>query len=111
MELENTINQSQFKSLLEQEPALMIYFYQENCGVCKQLLPKVKSLIDNSFPKIKFVVLNAEKNKELAAQLRMLSVPGILLFFDQKEFVRANGLISLLDLENKIKRPYRLLFD
>ncbi len=88
----------------------MIYFYQDRCGVCKMLFPKVKNLMENQFPKIELIVLDADKNRELAAQLRMLAVPGILVFFDSKEFLRSNGLVTINELESKIERPYGLFF-
>jgi len=47
---------------------------------------------------MEFIVLEAQQNREIAAQLRMLAVPGIVLFFEGKEFLRANGLLSLSEL-------------
>jgi len=111
MELNQTFTIGEFEGLIKQKEALMIYFYQDQCGVCKMLFPKVKNLMENQFPKIELMVLEAEKNRELAAQLRMLAVPGILVFFDGKEFLRSNGLVTMNELESKIERPYKLLFE
>jgi thioredoxin 1 len=36
----------------------------------------------------------------------MLSVPGMLLFLDGREYFRANGMIAMEELEGKIGRPY-----
>jgi len=111
MELNKELTLDDFNQLLNKEAAAMIYFYQEKCGVCHHLFPKVQSLIENEFSKIKLIVLEAEKNKELAAQIRMMSVPGIMVYFEGKEFLRSNGLISLSELQDKITRPYQLLFN
>ena len=110
MELNQTLTTGEFEGLIRQKEALMIYFFQDRCGVCKMLFPKVKNLMENQFPKIELIVLDADKNRELAAQLRMLAVPGILVFFDSKEFLRSNGLVTINELESKIERPYGLFF-
>ncbi|RZS98680.1 thioredoxin family protein [Cecembia calidifontis] len=110
MELDLQYSVQEFEEMLQQKPAVMVYFYQETCGVCKILFPKVKELVEDKFPQIELIVLEAEKNKELAAQLRMLAVPGILIYFDGKEFFRSNGLITLHELERKVERPYLLFF-
>jgi thioredoxin-like negative regulator of GroEL len=98
MELNQIINTSDFESILQDHPSVMVYFYQDKCGVCKTLFPKVKELVQNEFPNMEFIVLEAQQNREIAAQLRMLAVPGIVVFFEGKEFLRANGLLSLSEL-------------
>jgi thioredoxin 1 len=111
MELNQILNPREFEYLIKSKDALMVYFFQEKCGVCKTLFPKVENLIRSRFPKIELLLLEAEKNRELTAQLRMLAVPGIILFLDGKEFFRSNGLVAIPELEGKIERPYQLLFE
>lgn len=111
MEVKTTFSVEEWNTLIKQEDSVLLYLYDTNCNICNTLRPKVKGLIESKFPKIKMVVLNAPENRELAAQLRMLSVPGIILYMDGKEIFRANGLIVLSDFENKIRRPYELMFE
>jgi hypothetical protein len=40
----------------------------------------------------------------------MMAVPGILVYFEGKEFFRANGLVTLGELRTKIGRYYNLMF-
>ncbi|GAB2612908.1 thioredoxin family protein [Belliella aquatica] len=110
MEITKKITSAEFEKLLEENPAVLIYFYQESCGVCKILFPKVKELIEQDFPKMEMLVFEAIQNKELAAQLRMLSVPGIMIFFEGKEFFRSNGLVTTGELRAKIGRLYEMFF-
>ncbi|MFC0263756.1 thioredoxin family protein [Fontibacter flavus] len=111
MELNKQITLREFEEILQEKPALMVYFYQDKCGVCKMLYPKVKALIETSFPKMEMLVLEAEQNIALAAQLRMLAVPGIMVYFDGREFFRANGLVTIGELQSKIERLYGLMFE
>lgn len=102
---------SKFDTLKASEPAFMLYFYNDICGVCQVLWPKVEALMEEEFPKIKLIRVHANESLELAGQLQMLSVPGMLLFLDGREHLRANGMISLGELREKIARPYGLLFE
>jgi thioredoxin 1 len=110
MELNQIIKTPDFENIIQNHSSVIVYFYQDKCGVCKTLFPKVKELVQNEFPNMEFIVLAAEQNREIAAQLRMLAVPGIVVFFEGKEFFRSNGLVSLMDLENKIRRYYSLMY-
>jgi len=40
----------------------------------------------------------------------MMSIPGIMVYIEEREFFRANGLIGLGELKNKIERYYLLIF-
>ncbi|WP_162419543.1 thioredoxin family protein [Cyclobacterium roseum] len=98
------------KKYLNENPAVLIYFFGEGCGVCQVLYPKIKKLITDEFPKIDLLKLDAGHHLKLAAQLRMLSVPGILLFMEGKEVFRSNGLVSITDIQAQIARPYGFLY-
>jgi thioredoxin-like negative regulator of GroEL len=110
MEIYSTYTTEEWESLVKREDAVLLYLYNTSCDICNSLRPKVKSLIESKFPKIKMVTLNAVENQELAAQIRMLSVPGIILYMDGKETHRANGLIILSEFESRIRRPYEMMF-
>jgi thioredoxin 1 len=99
-----------FHSLLTTHPAFMLYFYNDTCEVCAVLWPRVEALVKEMFPKIELIRVQADESRELAGQLRMLSVPGMLLFLDGREYFRANGMIAMEELERKIGRPYGLMF-
>ncbi|MCL6260822.1 thioredoxin family protein [Aquiflexum sp. TKW24L] len=110
MEVSEKVDLAQFEALLNTKPALIVYFYQEKCEVCTSLFPKVKEMVKGEFPEMELIVLEAQQHRELAAQLRMMAVPGILVYFDGKEFFRANGLVAIGELKTKISRYYDLMF-
>ena len=82
------------------------YFYSDDCAICEALWPKVKALMEGEFPRAALKKWKAQDHLALAGQHRMLSVPGILFFVDGKEHFRANGLLRLDELKQKLKRPY-----
>lgn len=101
----------QFQTYLATNPAFMLYFYNNTCGVCHTLWPRVEALMNEKFPQIDLIRVQAGESRELAGQLRMLSVPGMLLFLEGREYFRANGMIAMHELEARISRPYELMFD
>ena len=104
MEIEN------LQEIIKNNDAIMVYFSGENCGVCKVLQPKIKDLFDTEFPKIKQIYISADKFTQTAAQLNVLSIPTIIIYFDSKEFIRESRHISISKLSSQIQRPYSLFF-
>jgi thioredoxin-like negative regulator of GroEL len=100
----------QFEHLKNSEAALMLYFFNDTCGVCNVLWPKISKVFEEDFPKIKVMKVYAPNSRELAGQMQMLSVPGIVIFFDGREFFRGNGMISLAELRSKTTRAYEMFF-
>lgn len=100
-----------WERFVKAKDAVLLYLHNDACGVCNTLHPKVRELINTKFPNIEMVDMDAMENRELAAQLRMLSIPGILFYAMGKEVFRANGMISLGELEQKLARPYSLMFE
>lgn len=100
----------EWEKYLKENEAVILYLFNNICGVCTTLQPKIEEMVQQHFPKIKMTPINAEENRELAAQLRMLSVPGIVLYMDGKEVFRSNGLISLGEFEQKVRRPYDIMY-
>lgn len=86
------------------------YFYQDDCGICHALWPKVEHLLQNKFPQIKVRRLDARQHRELAGQHRMLAVPGLLFFVGGREHFRANGLVTMSELEAKLSPAYEAYF-
>jgi len=100
----------EFKELIKENEASLIYFSHEKCNVCKVLKPKVAELINNKFPSIKLYYADTVKYPEIAAQNSIFVVPTLLIYFDGKEFFRKSRNIGLSELEEMISRPYQLIF-
>ncbi len=96
---------------IQEEPLALLYFWQSQCGVCQALEPKVADLVSQHFNQLPFFRLKADEHKAFMGQLRMLSVPGILLLAQGKELYRANGLVHLKQLESKIAPAYAAFYN
>ena len=95
--------------LVASEMGVALYFSSPNCGVCEALRPKVAHLISQEFPEIKFEEIASNISPEIAAHFGVFSAPTLLVFFEGKEFSRNVRNLSILELKEKLKRPYDML--
>lgn len=112
MDLKKRLSQYEsFEDMLFQEKAIFLFFKNETCAPCKVVQAKAKELIISEFPKIQFVVANAEEHSELTVSLGIFSSPVMILFLDGKEYLREGNFVTVPDLRKKIRHYYQLYFE
>lgn len=99
-----------FHSVLETKRAALFYFAGNSCNVAEALMPKVASLIDNKFPNISLFFINMESNPDITSEIQVYIEPTILVYFDGKEFIRKSRNTGIIELEEAINRPYKLIY-
>ena len=67
---------------------IVVDFWAPWCGPCKQLTPVLEKIVNQSSDKITLVKINIDENQQIAAQLRIQSIPTIYAFKD-KQIVNA----------------------
>ena len=108
--MKSVYNLTELENLLSEQDAVMIYFSSESCSVCKVLKPKVKQMVDTSFPRLNMIYIDTEKSPVIAGQYRVFTIPTILIFFQGREQFRFSRNINMHELEKSISRPYGLIF-
>jgi thioredoxin-like negative regulator of GroEL len=98
------------QELIATEAAVAVYFSAPNCGVCEALRPKVAQLLAAHFPAIKYIHIQIDKSPGISGIYDVFSAPTLLVFFEGKEFLRKVRLMGMQELQEKIERPYTLLF-
>ncbi len=104
-------DKSIFENIISEETMVLAYFSHDKCSVCKVLKPKVEELLNQNFPKIKQVYCNVENSPEIAATHTVFAVPTILIWIEGKESYRLSRNVGLMELQEKLERPYKMLFD
>ena len=99
-----------FEELKKKNSAVLFYFSNDNCNVCKVLKPKVYEMLKERFPEIKFYYVDTKNFPEVAAQNRIFTIPTLLVFFDRNEIIRKSRYIGIGELANEINRPYKIMF-
>ena len=77
---------------------IVVDFWAPWCGPCKQLTPILEKIVSKSEDKITLVKINIDENQQIAAQLRIQSIPTVYAFKDKQIVNAFQGVIP----ENQI---------
>lgn len=64
------------------ECPIIVDFWAPWCGPCKQLTPALESAVKSANGAVKLVKINVDENQEIAAQMRIQSIPAVFAFKD-----------------------------
>ena len=59
---------------------VIVDFWAPWCGPCKQLGPAIEKVVKQANGKVKLVKINVDENQQLAAQMRVQSIPAVFAF-------------------------------
>ena len=116
------VNEGNFNDLVIEaslNKLIVVDFWAPWCGPCKQLTPILEKIINNSGDKVTLAKVNIDENQQIAAQLRIQSIPTVYAFKD-KQIVNAfqgvipeKQIIEFLEkcLGSKIHEDYTEFFD
>jgi putative thioredoxin len=82
------------------EAAIVVDFWAPWCGPCKQLGPVIEKAVRDSRGKVRLVKINVDENQELAAQMRIQSIPAVYAFKDGRP---VDGFVGALP-ESQVKQ-------
>ena len=100
----------ELRGRVQSEPAILIYFKNDNCAPCLVLRPKLKELVDEFFPNIEMVVIDSVEQPEFAGEFQVYANPTLLVFFDGKEYLRKSKFVAIPQLKAEISRLYTMMF-
>ncbi len=95
------VNETEFNDQVieaSQNKLIVVDFWAPWCGPCKQLTPILEKIISKSSDKVTLVKINIDENQQIAAQLRIQSIPTVYAFKDKQIVNAFQGVIP----ENKI---------
>ena len=90
------VNESEFNDKVIEASSsrlIIVDFWAPWCGPCKQLTPILENVAKKSADKITLVKINIDENQQIAAQLRIQSIPTVYAFKDKQIVNAFQGVI------------------
>jgi len=92
----------EYAELLNTDKKVLVDFYAEWCAPCKKMAPYLIKMQNDMKGKMPIVRLDADKNKTLVTELKLDSLPVVILYENGKEVWRNTGFISEEDLKKHL---------
>jgi len=102
--MEVLFKKSDFTNVLENNNNVLLDFYADWCGPCQTLLPTIHKLTEELKDDVIIKKVNVDEHQELAAKFNIRNIPTLLLFKDGKPVDRHTGVITEINLRDKINR-------
>ncbi|EJC65472.1 thioredoxin 2 [Alcaligenes faecalis subsp. faecalis NCIB 8687] len=97
------LNEETFQAAVEDGKPLIIDFWAPWCGPCRQFAP-VFDAAAAKHPDVTFAKVNTEEEQELAAGLRIRSIPTLMVFRERVLLFSQAGALSAAQLDDLVEQ-------
>ena len=102
-----SVNSETFTSeVLEQTKLVLVDFWAEWCGPCKQIAPTLEELAEKYSENLSVCKVDVDSNRELALQYNVRSIPSLMIFKNGEMVDSLIGAVSLVELEDLVTRNF-----
>jgi len=105
-----TVTAETLESTVTENPMVVLDFWAEWCGPCKRFAPVFEEA-SNRHPDVVFGKIDTEAERQLAAELRIDSIPTLMVFREQVLLFRQPGALPAGALEELIQQVKKVDMD
>jgi len=102
---ENSVSIYEFNKLIASNKLILFDFYAPWCGPCRKMMPMIDSIKTEYYGKVTIIKVNSDVSKKLVKELRLIGVPYIVFYKDNKKFFEKRGVVTreeLISMFNKL---------
>ena len=97
------MTQADFQKLLQTDKKVLVDFNAEWCGPCKRMAPYLEKMKEELKDEVVIISIDVDKNEALAADLKIESLPTLILYENQKNIWKNIGYLSEEELRAKLQ--------
>ncbi len=95
------ITDAQFEEIvLKSDVPVLVDFWAEWCGPCKQIAPALEELSKEMDGKLKIVKMNVDENQKIPTDFRIQAIPTLMLFNNGEMVDRQMGALPKSKIES-----------
>ncbi|MCF6199637.1 MAG: thioredoxin [Hyphomicrobiaceae bacterium] len=90
--------------VLKSDVPVLVDFWAEWCGPCKQIAPALEELSKEMEGKLKIVKMNVDENQKIPTELRIQAIPTLMLFNKGEMVDRQMGALAKSKIESWVNK-------
>lgn len=98
------VSDSGFRDFVEKSKLALIDFYADWCGPCQIIKPFIEDLSKDLEGRVAFGKMDVDKNKEIASEFGIMSIPTILIFNKGTLVDRLTGALPKEDIKERLDK-------
>lgn len=91
-----------FNDIINQQVPVLVDFYADWCGPCKNMAPVLKQLKSELKDAVSIIKINVDTNQTLAAKYQVQGVPTFIVFKNGQQTWRQSGMQTVQQLKQVI---------
>jgi len=99
-----TPKKQSFNEIIQGETPVLVDFFAEWCGPCKQMSPVLKDFATRMGDRVRILKIDVDKSPTTASSYRVQGVPTFILFKRGEVLWRQSGTVSRQILEQVVNK-------
>lgn len=95
---------AKFQNLINSEKPVVVDFYADWCGPCKEMPPILKEVKNDLKNSVRIIKVNVDKNPFIATKFQIRSIPTVLIFKHGKVIWTGVGVRTAGEIKAVIRK-------